>query len=193
VTDASGRNFGLHPSCERLAEMFNSTGNYAGKKRHSALAHIRTISDPVTNKSEYINATKRLPKALFSHRDQIEQWQASVPQGIDVLSGWGGRAAEVLHSTFNTEQTGGFYMPMNFWFSGNSPFQTGVSEGQFVITANGALNLTSPAAGNSSATGVLAKRTRPSPAFSARPWLITIGILCSSPLVTSRAIASSAA
>src|SRR5690606_16602572 len=79
---------------------------------------------------------------LFSHRDQIEQWQTSVPQGMRILSGWGGRAADVIHSALNTEQTGGYYMPMNFSLSGNSTFQIGRSEGQFAITTGGALSFT---------------------------------------------------
>lgn len=156
VTDAQGRSFGLHPSCQHLAEMFNgpSGSPYQDKKRLSLISNIGTLIEPITNKAEYLNATKALPKALFSHRDQTEQWQTSVPQGLDVLSGWGGRAADVLHSTFNTEQTGGFYMPMNFSLSGNSAFQTGVDQGQFVITSNGALSLT----GAHRTSGVLARK-----------------------------------
>ena len=157
VTDSQGRNFGFHPSCQRLAEMFNGPGGspYNGQKRLSVVSNVGTLIEPLASKNDYINATKALPKALFSHRDQTEQWQTSVPQGLKVLSGWGGRAADVLHSTFNTEQTAGFYMPMNFSLSGNSAFQTGETEGQFVLTANGALTLTS---GNENSSGVLAKK-----------------------------------
>ena len=65
-----------------------------------------------------------------------------MPQGMSILSGWGGRAADVIHSAYNTEQTGGYYMPMNFSLSGNAAFQIGQSEGQFVITSGGALSFT---------------------------------------------------
>ncbi|MCW1884350.1 DUF1501 domain-containing protein [Luteolibacter flavescens] len=137
----NGTNFGLHPSCTRLAEMFNGTGTgvMAGKKRVSMLANVGSLIEPIPNKAAYLNGSVSIPKALFSHRDQIEQWQTSVPQGMQVLSGWGGRAADVIHSTYNTEQTGGFYMPMNYSVAGNSAFQIGQSEGQFVITGGGAL------------------------------------------------------
>jgi uncharacterized protein (DUF1501 family) len=141
-TDNLGRSYGLHPSCVRLAEMFNGTGGFAGKKRVSLLANIGTLVEPIPNKQAYLNGTVAVPKALFSHRDQIEQWQTSVPQGMQVLSGWGGRAADVIHSALNTEQTGGYYMPMNFSLSGNAAFQIGQSEGQFVITSGGALSFT---------------------------------------------------
>jgi uncharacterized protein (DUF1501 family) len=135
-------NHGVHPSCPKLAEMFNGTGAFAGKKRVSFLANVGTLIEPIANKQAYLNGSVALPKALFSHRDQIEQWQTSVPQGMQVLTGWGGRAADVIHSTLNTEQTGGFYMPMNFSVAGNSAFQIGASEGQFVITGEGALGFT---------------------------------------------------
>jgi uncharacterized protein (DUF1501 family) len=148
VIPLAGTDFGVHPSCPKLAEMFNGTGAFTGKKRVSMLANIGTLIEPIPSKTAYLNGNVAVPKALFSHRDQIEQWQTSVPQGMQVLSGWGGRAADVIHSTLNTEQTGGFYMPMNFSVAGNSAFQIGQSEGQFVITGSGALAFTG-AAGDS--------------------------------------------
>jgi uncharacterized protein (DUF1501 family) len=138
----TGRQYGLHPACIRLAEMFNGTGSFVGKKRVSFLSNIGTLIEPIPNKQAYLDGTVGIPKALFSHRDQIEQWQTSVPQGMRILSGWGGRAADVIHSKLNTEQTGSYYMPMNFSLSGNAAFQIGQSEGQFVITSSGALSFT---------------------------------------------------
>ena len=137
-----GTDYGLHPACPRLAEMFNGTGAFAGKKRVSLLANLGTLIEPIPNKQAYLDGTVAIPKALFSHRDQIEQWQTSVPQGMQVLSGWGGRAADVIHEAQNVEQTAGYYMPMNFSLSGNAAFQIGRNEGQFVITSGGALSFT---------------------------------------------------
>ena len=141
-TDNLGRSYGLHPSCARLAEMFNGMGGDTAKKRVAMMANIGTLIERIPNKQAYENGSIAVPKALFSHRDQIEQWQTSVPQGMQILSGWGGRAADVIHSKFNTEQTSSYYMPMNFSLSGNSAFQIGQSEGQFVITSAGALSFT---------------------------------------------------
>ncbi len=142
LQNLTGTGYGLHPSCQKLAEMFNGTGSFVGKKRVSFLANVGTLVEPIATKEDYLNGNIALPKALFSHRDQIEQWQTSVPQGMQVLTGWGGRAADVIHSTLNTEQTGNYYMPMNFSVAGNSAFQIGASEGQFVITGEGALGFT---------------------------------------------------
>lgn len=142
ATDSFGRSYGIHPSCPRIAEMFNGMGGDPAEKRLSLLANIGTLVEPIPNKEAYLNRLVDLPQALFSHRDQTEQWQTSVPQGMQVLTGWGGRCADILHSSLNTDQTGGYYMPMNFSLSGNSTFQIGESEGQFVITDGGALTFT---------------------------------------------------
>lgn len=141
-TDAQGRTYGIHPSCPRIAEMFNGMGGNTNQKRLSLIANIGTLVERLPNKSAFEDGSVVLPKALFSHRDQIEQWQTSVPQGQQVLTGWAGRAADFIHTSHNTEQTAGFYMPMNFSLAGNSTFQIGSSEGQFVITSRGALAFT---------------------------------------------------
>ncbi len=141
-TDSFGRSYGIHPSCPRIAEMFNGLGGDGARRQLSFLANIGTLVDRIETKDDYINRSVALPQALFSHRDQTEQWQTSVPQGMQVLTGWAGRAADIIHSTLNTEQTGNFYMPMNFSLAGNSTFQIGESEGQFVITGSGALTFT---------------------------------------------------
>ncbi|MFK7909273.1 MAG: DUF1501 domain-containing protein [Akkermansiaceae bacterium] len=143
-TDPAGRSYGIHPSCTRLKELFEGTTAEPNKKRLSFIANIGTLTQPIADKAAYESGNIPLPKALFSHSDQTEQWQTSVPQGQTILSGWAGRAADVLHSTLNTEQTNGFYMPMNFSINGNTVFQTGLNEGQFVLTSNGALSFTGP-------------------------------------------------
>ena len=139
-TDAAGRSFGIHPSCVRLKEMFEGMGGDSNEKRLSFIANIGTLVEPMADKDEYDSDEVALPKALFSHSDQTEQWQTSVPQGQTILSGWAGRASDVLHSTLNTEQTNGFYMPMNYSLNGNTILQTGLQEGQFVLTSGGALS-----------------------------------------------------
>jgi uncharacterized protein (DUF1501 family) len=140
----SGTELALHPSCVNLARLFNGHdfGSTGTVKRLSMLANIGTLVEPIPDKETYLSNGVALPRSLFSHRDQTEQWQTSVPQGQQFLTGWAGRAADVIHSTLNTEQTGNYYMPMNFSLAGNSTFQIGQSEGQFVISSNGALSFT---------------------------------------------------
>ena len=51
------------------------------------------------------------------------------------LSGWAGRAADILHSYYNTGATS-----MSISLGGNNVFQVGNSIQQFVVTPSGALS-----------------------------------------------------
>lgn len=135
-----GNLYGIHPSCAGLADMFNGTGNFAGKRRLSFVANVGTLVQPTT-KADYLAGTN-LPKSLFSHIDQATQWQTSVPQGLDQLTGFAGRMADVLHSSLNTEATS-----MSISLAGNNVLQIGNSTSQLAITKNGALVPTGDAAG----------------------------------------------
>jgi len=133
LPDGDGRNYGLHPSLPNLQELFHGFQGDANKRRLAIISNIGTLLEP-TDKDTYLNESVELPKALFSHSDQQQQWQTSVPQGMNDLSGWGGRIADVLHSTMNTSQTS-----MSISLNGNNVFQTGNQTNPFVITPDGAL------------------------------------------------------
>ncbi|MFD2256712.1 DUF1501 domain-containing protein [Luteolibacter algae] len=139
-----GNLYGIHPSCQGLADMFNGTGEFAASgPRLSMVSNIGTLVQPVT-KAQYVSSSSgvKLPKSLFSHIDQINQWQTSVPQGLSELSGWAGRMADVIHSEMNTGATS-----MSISLAGNNVFQIGKATRQFAITQNGALLPTGNSAG----------------------------------------------
>ncbi|MBP9900081.1 MAG: DUF1501 domain-containing protein [Verrucomicrobiota bacterium] len=137
---APSANYGLHPACANLQAMANGTGAFAGKRRLAFVSNVGTLVQPVT-KAEFTawengqNAALPVPKALFSHSDQIEQWQTAVPQGMAQLSGWAGRCADILHSYYNTGANS-----MSISLGGNNVFQVGNSTHQFVVTPAGALS-----------------------------------------------------
>lgn len=131
-----GQLYGLHPSCPGLQELFNGMGGDTAKRRLAFVSNVGTLIEPVT-KAQYLAETVPLPRALYSHSDQIDQWQTSVPQGMAQLSGWGGRVADVLHSTANSNS-----IAMNISLAGNNLFQVGNSTTQFVVTSRGALTFT---------------------------------------------------
>jgi len=137
---APSTNYGLHPSCPNLQAMANGTGNFTGKRRLSFVSNVGTLVQPIT-KTQFNawengqNAALPVPKALFSHSDQIEQWQTAVPQGMAQLSGWAGRCADILHSYYNTGANS-----MSISLGGNNVFQVGNQTQQFVITPSGALS-----------------------------------------------------
>lgn len=131
-----GQLYGLHPSCAGLQEMFNGLGGDTAKRRLAFVSNVGTLIQPVT-KAQYLAESVPLPRALYSHSDQIDQWQTSVPQGMAQLSGWGGRVADVMHSTANSNS-----IAMNISLAGNNLFQVGNSSTQFVVTSRGALTFT---------------------------------------------------
>lgn len=131
-----GLSYGIHPSCAGQQQLFNGLGGDTLKRRAAFITNIGTLIHPVT-KAQYLAESIALPRALYSHSDQIDQWQTSVPQGLTQLSGWGGRAADIMHSTYNTGDAS-----MGVSLSGNNLFQVGQSTEQFVVTNNGALTFT---------------------------------------------------
>jgi len=148
---APANDFALHPSCANLQAMANGTGNFAGQRRLAFVSNVGTLIQPIS-KAQFNNwengndLALPVPKALFSHSDQIEQWQTAVPQGLAQLSGWAGRCADVLHSAYNTGVTS-----MSISLGGNNVFQVGNTTQQFVVTPSGALSFegdTGGAAGN---------------------------------------------
>lgn len=128
-----GKLYGIHPSCAGLQELFNGLGGDTAKRRAAFVSNVGTLVHPVT-KAQYLAESVTLPRALYSHSDQIDQWQSSVPQGMTQLAGWAGRAADVLHGVTNA---GG--ISMNISLAGNSLWQVGNSTTQFVVTDSGAL------------------------------------------------------
>jgi len=136
VSPADGGAFGLHPGLSSLAPLFNGTGAFAGKRRLSFIRNMGTLVRP-TSLANYQAPDHPLPRALFSHSDQMDQWQSSVPQGMVDLSGWAGRCADVIQSRFNTAVTS-----MSISLSGNNVWQSGNRNRPFVINSGGAQNLT---------------------------------------------------
>ncbi|HYF34430.1 MAG TPA: DUF1501 domain-containing protein [Prosthecobacter sp.] len=131
-----GQLYGIHPGCAGLQDLFNGLGGDTAKRRAAFIANIGTLIQPVT-KAQYLAESVPLPRALYSHADQIDQWQTSVPQGMAQLSGWAGRAADVIHSTANANS-----IAMNISLAGNNLFQVGNTTTQFVVTDRGALTFT---------------------------------------------------
>jgi uncharacterized protein (DUF1501 family) len=130
--------YGLHPSCSNIQAMVNGSGDFDGRRRLAFIANVGTLIEPTT-KEQYnaweggSNTTLRVPRALFSHIDQIDQWQTAVPQGMSQLSGWAGRCADILHSRYNDTTAS-----MSVSLGGNNLFQVGSAVQQFTLDAGGA-------------------------------------------------------
>jgi uncharacterized protein (DUF1501 family) len=132
-------NFALHPSCVNFQQMANGTGAFAGKQRLAFIANLGTLIQPIT-KAQFNawengqNSALPVPRSLFSHLDQMEQWQTALPQGISHLNGWLGRASDILNSSYNNGAA-----LMNISLGGNNILQVGNQTQQFVVSPGGSL------------------------------------------------------
>jgi uncharacterized protein (DUF1501 family) len=122
-----GLSLGLHPGMSGIQTLF-------GEGKAACVTNFGTLIEPVT-KQEVNDASKRLPLGLFSHSDQIEQWQTSMPDKRSAR-GWAGRAADLLRD-LNSQQD----VSMNISLSGTNVWQSGEHTVEYAISADGAEEL----------------------------------------------------
>ena len=87
VVPRVGAEFGFHPSLTGLHDLW-------GQAKLAVVCNVGPLVEPA-NRDGYRNRTVRIPLNLFSHSDQINQWQTSVSDSASP-SGWGGRAADKI-------------------------------------------------------------------------------------------------
>lgn len=119
---SDGRSWAMHGSVPGLRDLFASG-------RLAVLANVGTLVRPTTL-ADY-RAGRNLPPQLFSHSDQIFQWQSSIAdQPFD--TGWGGRLADLLDTMNSNNQ-----ISMSITLNGINSFQRGRNVGQFSINSGG--------------------------------------------------------
>ncbi len=131
-----GRTLGIHPSMTEVRDLFNA-GRLAFVSNVGSLVRPTTLAD--------YTAGRYRPVSLYSHADQIKQWQTCIPDQRTAI-GWGGRAADIIRS-LNTPGV----VSMNISLSGQSIFLTGQQVFTYSINSSGATALTgyNPMAANS--------------------------------------------
>ena len=122
----AGRPLALHPGMGSIKNLFDD-------QHLSFISNIGSLVRPTTL-ADYNNSAS-LPYGLFSHSDQQEQWQSSIP---DVRSGlgWAGKAADLLVGANENSS-----VSMNISISGNNLFQVGNQVVPYTVNANGAVAL----------------------------------------------------
>jgi uncharacterized protein (DUF1501 family) len=124
-----GRQLGVHPGMPELRQLFED-GNAA------FVANVGTLVEPGVTKAGFASGLSKLPVGLFSHSDQTEQWQTSLPDTRSGI-GWAGRAADLLNG-MNAHPA----VSMNISLAGSNVWQTGNSVFEYAITPDGAVGLT---------------------------------------------------
>ena len=125
---------GFHPGAPDLATLFNA-GELA------VVCNVGSLAYPVPTRADYLSGNIPLPQQLFSHSDQQTQWQSSIPDR-PFTSGWGGRAADLLHSSYN--QADASKVSMSISLAGVNSFQVGTTGQvvQYVVRSSGTVPLT---------------------------------------------------
>ncbi len=120
---SNGELYGLHPGMPELATLF-ANGDAA------LIANVGTLLEAV-DASAIEAGTARVPVGLYSHADQINQWQTAAP-AERIADGWAGRIADRMQSANLANG-----ISMNISLSGTNVFQSGQQAAEYSIDAAG--------------------------------------------------------
>jgi uncharacterized protein (DUF1501 family) len=139
-----GHTYGYNPAMYELAQMFNqnpSGFNDLGKV--ASVLNAGPLVYPMT-KAQYNANTVAKPPQLFSHADQVTQWQTSIPDQPP-STGWGGRMADLLHSTNPVNGTSGLdVLSTCITIAGTNTFEVGALAQQYAVGTGGIVTLSNP-------------------------------------------------
>ncbi len=121
-----GRTLGIHPSMTEVRDLFTQ-GRLGFVSNVGSLVRPTTLAD--------YRANRYRPVSLYSHSDQIKQWQTCIPDQRTAI-GWGGRAADIIRS-LNTPGL----VSMNISLSGQNTFLTGQQAFTYSLGSGGATAL----------------------------------------------------
>lgn len=127
--DADGHTYGFHPNCQELQTLF-------GEDKLAVVMNVGTLVRPITRAEYLSNATGTKPPQLFSHSDQVTQWQTSIPDQPP-STGWGGRTADLLNAWANP--TGKISMSVSL--NGANTLEVGNLISQYHVSTAGAVTL----------------------------------------------------
>jgi uncharacterized protein (DUF1501 family) len=123
---AGGRQYALHPSLVRLAQLFN--GGQAAVQ-----LNVGPLRVPLT-RDQYKSSNRQfypLPPKLFSHNDQQSIWQSSSPEGSTI--GWGGNMGDLALGS----NTDALFTCINL--TGNAVFLSGDMTLSYQVSTGGAV------------------------------------------------------
>jgi len=126
-TDPAGHSYGLHPACPEMLTLF-------GEGKLAFLFNTGTLVFPLT-RAQYLGGILEKPPQLFSHADQVTQWQTSIPDQPPT-TGWGGRCADLLNSI-----QPGSPISLSVSLAGANTFEVGNIVSQYSVSTSGAISL----------------------------------------------------
>jgi len=113
---ANGIGYGLHPALTNIQSLYQAN-------KAAMIFNVGTLVAPTT-KQQIQQGGVTLPRNLYSHSDQTQQWQTANPT-VAGGTGWGGRITDAIAS--------GTPFPAGVSVSGNSALLTGAQTGGVTI------------------------------------------------------------
>src|SRR5262245_27202798 len=121
------RRFGLHANLPGLKALFD-------QQHLAVLCNVGSLTRPLT-RAEYQSRPDLRPPSLFSHSDQVAQWQAG-GAGFTLPTGWGGRMGD-----HTTGLNGMATFPLIVSVAGSNLFGIGQNVTPYQITSAGSVAL----------------------------------------------------
>jgi uncharacterized protein (DUF1501 family) len=142
-----GRTYGFHPGCGTLQTLF-------GEGKLAIVQNVGTLVRPTTKAQYNSGLAAYRPPQLFSHSDQVTQWQTSIPDQPPA-TGWAGRIADIYNATANPDGK----ISMSVSLNGANTLQIGNLISQYHVSTSGALTLAAGGSGGGfmGSTGVRQK------------------------------------
>ena len=129
----NGETAAVHNLMPEIQALFNSN-------KAAFVRNVGVLTEPIT-RTEFRAGTKTKPPQLFSHNDQVYQWQTSVP---DILSrtGWGGRMMDKVRADFALQSIANGQISMSVSLAGSNTWEVGDVVNQFQVSTAGAVPFT---------------------------------------------------
>ena len=141
--NSDGHTYGFNPAMYELGQIFNQTAGFNDLGKVATLFNAGPLVYPMT-KAQYNANTGAKPPQLFSHADQVTQWQTSIPDQPP-STGWGGRMADLLHSANPFNATSGLdVLSTCITIAGTNTFEVGAMAQQYAVGTGGIVSLSNP-------------------------------------------------
>lgn len=131
---SSGGELGaVHSGMPEVQSLFNNN-------KLAFIRNVGVLTEPIT-RTEYRAGTKKKPPQLFSHNDQVSQWQTSIPDQIS-RTGWGGRTMDRVRADFAQQSIPEGQISMSVSLSGSNTWEVGEQVNQFQVSTGGIVSFT---------------------------------------------------
>ena len=112
--------------------------NLFGQGKLAFIANSGVLVEPMS-RSQFQAGTKVKPPQLFSHNDQVYQWQTSVPDQIS-RTGWGGRTIDKMRQELALQGIPPGSISLSVSLAGSNTWEVGDVVNQFQVSTSGAVS-----------------------------------------------------